>query len=388
MQLSDYGVPVVLEHTPFDEWSSTNWTFEFLADQVSSVVSKKSKSNVFRYYAVDKPLSNITDFKQKKTYREKTYTGEQFFQLLTNSSKKRQYYYASGGVELLQFKRIYTDESLQKLTFGNFEPGQVNFWFGGENVTAYTHYDTSYNLHSIIRGRKKFILFPPSAYKALKLYPSLHEFYRQVQANVLNLTRQEYRELLFQTSILEVVLNRGQVLYIPPYWFHCVVTLEPTVSLNVWSQSDTFLAMEDVYAQPIPFEEVWGRVKLMRVMQHFVTLIIQDALPHYQNISDFIKVAVVSRYEPIFGRMTEKNRQQLHSSVGVFCLQSHVDQLLDTPSLRHVTKRARKVGELFKSMLPTATREINVANYLEHMVWRVMGTDNVAFVPFYFNRCF
>ena len=378
----------MLENTPFDRWKSVNWTFNLLAHHVPSVVSKRSKKKVFRYHAVDKPLSNITDFKEKKQYEDRVYSGKQFFHILANSSRKKHYYYASGGVELLRLEDIFTSDLLLKVSFGDSEPGQVNFWFGSENVTAYTHYDTSHNLHTVVHGRKKFILFPPSIYEYLKLYPSLHTFYRQVQVDILDLPRKDFRELLFETSMLEVVLTQRQTLYIPPYWFHCVVTLEPTISLNVWSQSDTFLLMEDVYTLPIPFEEIWGSVKLMRVLQHFVTLILQDALPHYENISHFVNVAVVSRYELILVRLTEQNRHKLLSTVEEFCLQSHIDQLLDSPSLHHVTKGATKISQYFKGMLPLSVREINIVNYLEHVAWRILGSDNVALVPFYFMKCF
>jgi hypothetical protein len=360
-----------------------------LARIVPSVTSKKSKKTVFKYHAVDKPFSEIPQYKEKKTYKQKKYTGRQFFHLLTDSDPdQRFFYYASGDIELLHIDSFFTRDSLLDVTFGDFELGQVNFWFGGRNVTAYTHYDTSHNLHTIIRGRKKFLLFPPSAHKHLKLYPSLHTFYRQVQVDILNLTQAQFRDLLFETPFLEVVLTRGETLYIPPYWFHCVVTLEPTISLNVWSQSENFLTMEDVYSLPIPFEELWGRVKLMRVLHHFVTVVLQGTLSHYRNISSFMNGAVLSRYDVIFDKLSDTDEEELLSLVKVFCLQSEVTQLLDNPSLRHVNKGAMKVIDAFKSMLPLSVREINIANYLEHVAWRVLGTENVILVPFYYKKCF
>ena len=387
--MSNHSAPVVLHNTPFDSWKSANWTFEHLAGLVPVVVSKKSKSNVFRYYAADKPFSEIPDFKEEENYKQMKYPGKKYFNVLKkkNSSNKKQYIYAAGGLELLKIDNVFTSDMLLKVTFGGFEPGEVNYWFGSKDVTAYTHYDTSHNLHTIIQGRKKFIMFPPSAYKYLKLYPSLHTFYRQVQVDILDLPQQEFRELLFETPSFEVVLGRGETLYIPPYWFHCVVTLEPTISLNVWSQSDAFLSMEDIYALPIPFEEEWGRVKLLRVLQHFAKLVVQDALPHYRNVSHFLKVALLSRYEPIFNKRSEENRDELLSMVRPFCLQSEVTELLDSPNLQHVTKGAKTISDFFKGMSPLSVREINIVNYLEHVAWRIFGTDNVVLVPFYYKKC-
>ena len=352
-------------------------------------MAKKSKSNVFKYHAVDKPLSEVPECKENKTYGKKNYKGKEFFYLLVNSSSKQKYYrYATGDIKLLQIDDIFTSNSLLEVTFGSFDEVEVNFWFGDEGVTAYTHYDTSHNLHTVIRGRKKFLLFPPSAYKYLKLYPSLHTFYRQTQIDVLNLTQAEFRELLFETPFLEVVLTRGETLYIPPYWFHCVVSLEPTISLNVWSQSEAFMSMEEVYALPIPFEEVWGRVKLMRVLNHFVTLILSgDTLPHYKNTSSFLNSVFLSRYDILLEKLSAENQEELLSLVNVFCLQSEVTKLLDSPSLRHVSKGAARIINFFKGMFLLSVREINIANYLEHIAWRILGTENVILVPFYYKKC-
>lgn len=385
--MSNDSTPVILHNTPFSSWKSVNWTFDLLADLIPSVVSKTSKTNVFRYYAVDKPFSEVPEFKEKKEYQTKKYPGKKYFHALKSPAHKEQYNYASGSLELLQINDVFTNDSLSRVTFGNFEPGEVNFWFGSEGVTAYTHYDTSHNLHTIIQGRKKFIIFPPSAYKYLKLYPSIHTFYRQVQVDILNLTQQEYRELLFETSIVEVVLRRGETLYIPPYWFHCVVTLQPTISLNVWSQSEAFLSMEDIYALPIPFEEQWGRVKLLRALQHFATLLVQDTLPHFTNVSHFVNVELLSRYGPIFSSLSEENRTKMLSTVQVYCLQGEVTELLEPPQLRHVIKATNKISDIFKGMFPLSVREINIVNYLEHVAWMIVGTDDVVLVPFYYKKC-
>lgn len=386
-QLSNHDVPVVLLNTPFKSWKSSNWTFALLANHIPIVTSKKSRNNVFKYYAVDKPFSIIPEYKENKKYKTKKLSGKEFFRLLIDSNKDH-YMYASGDIDLLQMNNVFTSDSLEQVTFGDFEPGQVNFWFGSENVTAYTHYDTSHNLHTVIRGHKKFLLLPPSAYKYLKLYPSLHTFYRQTQVDILNLTQSEFRELLFQTSFLEVVLERHETLYIPPYWFHCVVTVEPSISLNVWSQSDMFLSMEDIYSLPIPFEETWDQVKLLKVLQYFVILILRDALPHFNNSSHFVNDAVLKHYYQIFERLSDTKRDEMLLLVKDFCLESHITTILDSSSLQYVTDGAEKISKLFRSMFPLSVREINVANYLEHLAWRILGSDNVVLVPFYYEKCF
>ena len=56
----------------------------------------------------------------------------------------------------------------------------------------------------------------------------------------------------------EAILNAGDVLYIPPMWFHHVTTLEESVSLSVWSP----FAGSELYAKvlaeaPLPIKGSW-----------------------------------------------------------------------------------------------------------------------------------
>ena len=35
-------------------------------------------------------------------------------------------------------------------------------------------------------------------------------------------------------ALFQIILQPSDVIYIPPYWFHEVVTMEPSISINVW----------------------------------------------------------------------------------------------------------------------------------------------------------
>ena len=73
---------------------------------------------------------------------------------------------------------------------------------------------------------------------------------------------------------IKVELLPGEVLYLPPYWFHSVLTIRPSISLNVWSDSSTYQLMEEVFAAPIPFEVKWGEEKLMRALRLFLEVLL------------------------------------------------------------------------------------------------------------------
>lgn len=66
----------------------------------------------------------------------------------------------------------------------------------------------------------------------------------------------------------------GEVLYLPPFWFHSVITLSPSISVNIWSDSQDYLLMEDIFNTPIPFQEEWGLKKLMKAVTLFITTLL------------------------------------------------------------------------------------------------------------------
>jgi jumonji domain-containing protein 7 len=113
-----------------------------------------------------------------------------------------------------------------ELSSSNVIQVQIDAWFSGDGVTAETHYDTMHNFYTVIQGSKTFQLSPPAAHSRMSLYPTLHAAYRQVQVrhplsthNALHGTKGSNHG-----SALNITLHRGDVLFLPAYWFHRVVS--------------------------------------------------------------------------------------------------------------------------------------------------------------------
>lgn len=351
------------------------------------MLSKRGTENTFIYHAVDQPLSSIEAISPPKAYKEVIYPSEKYFSTLQEPFDGY-YYYSSGEIELLQVKDVFTEESLRGLTFSDhlhtFGLGQVNYWLGKENVTAYTHYDTSYNLHMVAHGQKKFVIFPPEAYIELKLYPCLHQFYRQVQTDIHGAKLQDIMERL---NGVEVFVNPGEVLYIPPYWFHSVVTMTTTISFNVWSQSEAFMAMEDIYVAPIPFEEDWGRPKLMLALNYFIKQLVESMSLH-TDIHSFLQQSVIERFKPFLEQLSTIVREEQKVKIWEYCLRVDIGNVFTSNEVAHIDKRIAEIAVLFRTIQPQSVLEINLANYIEHITWRILDTDDIAMMPFYFLLCF
>ena len=352
------------------------------------MLSKRGSEHVFIYHAVDQPLLTIKAISSEKSYKEIIYPSEKYFSILQKPPDDY-YYYSSGGIELLEVGDIFTQESLKSLTFSGHlkrgELGQVNYWLGKANVTAYTHYDTSYNLHMVAYGQKRFIIFPPDAYRKLKLYPCLHQFYRQVQTDIFD---SEVRDVIIEKlNGVEVLVNPGEVLYIPPYWFHSVVTMKTTISFNVWSQSEAYEIMEDIYAAAIPFEEEWGRARLMQALNYLVKQLIGSLLP-IKDASSFLRESVYERYKLFQTELDAIVSDKDQQSVQEYCLRTHISNLLKPEEVTHIDIGIAEIVSLFRTIQPQAVLKINLANYIEHITWRILGTDDIALLPFYFHFCF
>ena len=389
LQLVGQGTPVVLRNTPFDKWASAFWTPEILAKELNivQVLSKKGTNNVFRYFANDQPLSQVNKFVVSKPFIEVIYPRERFFSLL-NQRFNGHYYYSSGGVELLGIETLYSRKEIEPLTFwttSKQELGQVNFWFGMENVTAYTHYDTSHNLHSISYGKKRFVLFPPEAYLELKLYPCLHQFYRQTYMSVSDVLTADTIQKL---NGIDITLYPGEVLYIPSYWFHCVITMETTLSVNVWSQSEAYNTMENIYSLPLPFEESWGKETLMKTLDYFWKKL--ATVLFHTEYKTLMKQVALERYKPLLKLFTKKEKLDLFSEVISYCRYAnvHLSGVVSQESFQHIDQRIDTLKNLFLAIPEQSIREINFGNYVEHTAFRILSSGDVLLLPFYFQHCY
>ncbi|KAF7591242.1 tRNA methyltransferase ppm2 [Aspergillus hancockii] len=111
-------------------------------------------------------------------------------------------------------------------------------------VTLWLHYDVMANVLCQIRGGKRLILFPPSDVQYLHVPPG-------ASSSTINIFQSDGSVASIpHTSPQEAVLNRGDILFLPPLWLH---TASPTgdvsVAINVFFRnlSKGYAAGRDVY---------------------------------------------------------------------------------------------------------------------------------------------
>lgn len=107
-------------------------------------------------------------------------------------------------------------------------------------LSLWMHYDTLDNVLCQITGRKKVTLFPPSQYNNLYMVNS--------SSGVLSVTSPDLRQ--FPKFIeatkhgFQVVLNAGDMIFIPALWFHHIETIESeddySISVNIFYEHHHF----------------------------------------------------------------------------------------------------------------------------------------------------
>ena len=172
---------MVLYHTPFDQHINSSNILQFLKHSNNILPFKRSTNRVFQYHAIDQPLAQ---YAEEKTYDSDIMITRELAKLIFQPSHRSSnlFYYSTGDLNLVNV--TLKPSLVNKLSFvssNDHSSVQTNYWLGGAGVTAYNHYDTSYNIHYVITGRKRFILQPPNHYTTLNLYSCLHPLYRQTQ---------------------------------------------------------------------------------------------------------------------------------------------------------------------------------------------------------------
>ncbi|CAH0407885.1 unnamed protein product [Chilo suppressalis] len=112
------------------------------------------------------------------------------------------------------------------------EPVDVMAWYGPKGTLSPLHHDPKKNLLTQVVGEKQIFLFSPQDSEFL--YPHEHELLHNTskvdprQPDLLKYPK--YKD----AKVYYCVLSPGQMLYIPPKWWHFVESLSISFSVSFW----------------------------------------------------------------------------------------------------------------------------------------------------------
>ncbi|KAL9233638.1 hypothetical protein vseg_008608 [Gypsophila vaccaria] len=115
---------------------------------------------------------------------------------------------------------------------GGGELRSINAWFGPAGTVTPLHHDPHHNILAQVVGKKYIRLYPSSLSE--ELYPHSETMLRNSsQVDLDNIDDDAFpkaRDLDF----VDCILDEGEMLYIPPKWWHYVRSLTTSMSVSFW----------------------------------------------------------------------------------------------------------------------------------------------------------
>lgn len=232
-------------------------------------------------------------------------------------------------------------------------------WVNDEGVDAGMHYDRSENVFVQLWGRKHFTLYAPEHWPEFDLYPDLHPHGRQVQ-----------RYPATQALALSAELGPGDVLYLPPYWFHHVRALTDAMSLNIWTDSLAAMRKDAWFgSHALPFDENWSDPVRMAALAWYA----RAAYARFGAAHDFETFAEYGLLRRYRAAMGDAPRAAPHAS---YCAADGEAAFSAAVNRTKLSEHAAQLGAHFAG-LPASMRELAFADAVEKLALWCVGPDDV-----------
>ena len=251
------GRPVILKNSTVSTWPAlTKWTDGYLKKYLttSAVLDSVKCSNNFLTFDPDfrVPLKlNISI--PFVTYNMTT---EDFFSCLHDECAdgfKGHYYF---GQVPDQLKKDMRNDRFLYLTDKDYKAGKQFVWVSSAGMITHAHFDQDYNFFVQISGIKRFTLWTSTQHESLYIYPRVHPMWHKSRINFREIDPQQF-PLFLKSQALQITVGPGDLLYVPPYTWHYVETLAPSVSLSTWSHDyRLYDHMKAVYKYDHKFDEL------------------------------------------------------------------------------------------------------------------------------------
>lgn len=103
-------------------------------------------------------------------------------------------------------------------------------------VIAEAHYDAGRNMVAMLKGAKRYILAPPKECERLAIIKDRgHPSYRhsEVDWSDPKFVKNNFAGI----DAIDTILRKGEVLYIPSFWFHYIISQDYSIQCNSRSGS-------------------------------------------------------------------------------------------------------------------------------------------------------
>ena len=247
-------------------------------------------------------------------------------------------------------------------------------WFSQPGVVAQTHFDSQHNFFTVIFGVRRFTFFSPSL--EMHPYPSIHRSNRQSQLHLeleddaSILTKQLHNATDSSDSshslTFQIDVAAGQTLYIPPYWYHHVETLSPSLGVSVNSPTREEAILQQAYWHTVPLGGFRTAPLRMSAAKYFLDLLVRNVC----NISvqQFAEGLYLSRFSILFP----------HESTDCGILECE-SETRSSEAIAKLATTADSISSIIEASTVTADiKKIFLSDYVEQMSRWAVGPNYTA----------
>lgn len=213
--------PVIIRGAIKDSAYFQRWTNDYLKATIGS-----------RPVQVKTSRNGLYDYADTGEYKDVEMPFDQAVDLITEHLANQASYYLQQVSIPDFFPELLPDLYVPALNSPMDNMALINFWLGGADCTTKLHYDRDQNFLVQVRGRKELLMYAPEDSKYL--YPHTEKKVEHISQVVLDNVDHEQFPLFEKATLYRCVLNPGDLLYLTPYWWHQVRSLDVSISVNYW----------------------------------------------------------------------------------------------------------------------------------------------------------
>uniref|UniRef100_A0A803NC66 JmjC domain-containing protein n=1 Tax=Chenopodium quinoa TaxID=63459 RepID=A0A803NC66_CHEQI len=140
---------------------------------------------------------------------------------------------AGGRTVPVEIKELRKDILVPDYCYaGGGELRSINAWFGPAGTVTPLHHDPHHNLLAQVVGKKYVRLYAASLSE--ELYPHSETMLRNSSQIDLDDIDDNAFPKVRDLEFMDCILDEGDMLYIPPKWWHYVRSLTPSLSVSFW----------------------------------------------------------------------------------------------------------------------------------------------------------
>jgi hypothetical protein len=237
---------------------------------------------------------------------------------------------------------------------------------------------------------KRFILFAPDQANNLYLYPFLHPGAQQSQVSFDAPDLRLFPQFA-SARALEAVLQPGDVLYLPPLWFHHVSALTSSMSVSVWTRFPETQEMYKTVKVSLPIRAAWSPETRLMAARIYLLALIAVAMPESSTTAAsstatpspsatsfaFLERLVDQRYRPLARTMGAQFLPESES----FCdavLRAKADMRALEIHYQELVTHATQHAQLFLRANSTDRRAIWLGNMCEQLSLTITGNVHLV----------